>query len=139
MKLTPAERVIAWRLAEGRRIPVDELIGALWGRCEDGGPLYAGKIVQLHMHRLRTVLLSFGIEIGVRYTYGYQVPDHQIAALRSVIADEIARNVHSGRLRNRKSVSASGMLGVRMIIPTRVAPAAMEMDHANASFSPAPD
>lgn len=107
MKLTPAERVTAWRLAEGRRVSKDELIEALWGGREDGGPLNVHNSIGVRVHRLRIELFAFGIEIGVLYTYGYQVPSHQIAALRAVLADEIARNVCAERLRNKKSASVS--------------------------------
>ena len=37
-KLTPTERVIAWRLLEGRTVSHDELIEALYSNRADGGP-----------------------------------------------------------------------------------------------------
>jgi len=93
LRLTASMRVIAWRLVEGRRTPVDELIDALWGDCADGGPLTADNCIKVHVCRLRRQLREFGIPIRVIYKFGYLVPAEHLFALRAVLADEIARSV----------------------------------------------
>lgn len=82
------ERVIAWRLVEGRVISLDEIIDALWSDDPDGGPEYARKIVDLSIMKLRRKLASY-ISNECRWGWGWYVPAPQLAKFRDLLVDEI--------------------------------------------------
>ncbi len=91
-RLSPAERIIAWRLTEQRLVSVDELTLALWGHRADGGAEYATGAIGIWVHKLRQKLEPFGVMIINEYGRGYRVPREQQARLLDLLADEIARN-----------------------------------------------
>lgn len=91
-RLSPSERIIAWRLTEQRLVSVDEMTLALWGRRADGGAEYATGAICLWVHKLRQKLEPFGVKIINEYGRGYRVPREQQARLLELLADEIARN-----------------------------------------------
>lgn len=87
IKLSPHQRIIAWRLALQPLVLRVEIIEALWGA--EGGPLGVHKIIDVRIHQLRRKLPS-SIQISTRWGLGYFVPVHMRAALLQVLADEIA-------------------------------------------------
>ena len=73
VKLQPQQfRVLAVLLEFGDRIGVPSLIDALYGHRTDGGPLFAGTIVQMYVHQLRPLLAPLGIGIDAVYRRGYR-------------------------------------------------------------------
>lgn len=101
------ERIIAWRLAEGRCVPLAELIGALWGDREDGGAETAERVVHVRLTTLRRALEPLGIGIRNVYRLGWEVAPSDVLRLRDLLADEIARNVRIGYRKNRYTWSAA--------------------------------
>lgn len=91
-RLSPAERIIAWRLTERRLVPVDELTLALWGRCADGGAEYVSGAIGVWVHKLRQKLEPFGVKIINEFGRGWRVPREQQARLLDLLADEIRVN-----------------------------------------------
>ncbi|MEQ1713841.1 MAG: helix-turn-helix domain-containing protein [Hyphomicrobium sp.] len=91
-RLSPAERIIAWRLTERRLVPDDEITVALWGSRADGGAEHTRNIIGVLVHRLRQKLEPFGVKVINEFGRGYRVPREQQARLLDVLADEIARN-----------------------------------------------
>lgn len=92
LRLSPSERVIAWRLVEPRLVSMGELIVALWGDRADGGPEDACGSIRMYLFRLRGGLAPFGVEIVNEYGLGWEVPTQQRDLLRGILANEIARN-----------------------------------------------
>lgn len=92
LRLSPSQRVIAWRLVEPRLVSMDELIVALWGDRADGGPEYACGSIRKWLFDLRRDLAPFGVEIVNEYGVGWSVSTQQRDLLRGILANEIARN-----------------------------------------------
>lgn len=106
-RLSPHMRVIAWRLTEGRCVSVGELVQALYGNRQDGGPLYADNGITVRVAHVRQALRPHGITIGVRYGFGWFVQPEDVDRLRALLAGEIEdhlgwvqrrRNRYTGRL-----------------------------------------
>lgn len=89
-RLTPTERVIAWRLTEGRTVSVDEYTEALYGRRNDGGALTPREVIRQMMWRLEHELRKHDVKIVTVWGRGWNAdkPHH----LRDLLADELARN-----------------------------------------------
>jgi hypothetical protein len=87
-RLTAVERIIAWRLAEGRRISKPEFVAAIWGY--DRAPVNIDKSLGVPMFNLRRKLHRHGIEIATMQSCGWlcSAPN----ALRNLLAAEIKRN-----------------------------------------------
>ena len=100
-KLSPQERIVAWRLATGRLITRDELAEALWG-MDDDRDLPLGNGIQRVVTRLRaelTVVARLRREPPVKITSFYGIGCivralEDVARLRDLLADEIDRNAH---------------------------------------------
>jgi hypothetical protein len=105
MRLSTPERIVAWRLATQGRATLAELIVALWGNREDGGPEYAAEMIRKIMHFLRGKFEPHGIEIEGGRTLGYFVTSERKAPMIELLAAEIALNVHGERR------AASGCIG----------------------------
>lgn len=113
LRLSPSQRVIAWRLVEPRRVNMSELVSALWGDRADGGPENTYGSVKALLFRLRHDLAQFGVEIVNVHGFGWTVPSEQRDLLRDILADEIARNTrdvdreHRERRLRRAALRAS--------------------------------
>jgi len=92
LRLSPSQRVIAWRLVEPRTVSANELVVALWGDRADGGPECTYGAIWSWLFGLRRDLAPLGVEIVNVYGFGWTVPSDQRDALRGILADEIARN-----------------------------------------------
>lgn len=108
LRLSPSQRVIAWRLVEPRTVSANELVVALWGDRADGGPECTYGPIRSWLFGLRRDLAPLGVEIVNVYGFGWNVPSHQREVLRGILADEIARNTRNwvrerreGRLKPR--------------------------------------
>jgi DNA-binding winged helix-turn-helix (wHTH) protein len=93
IKPTPQQRIIAWRLALQRNVNQNELITALWGNDPDGGPFNAKAIIKTQISHLRQRLRT--VNILTFHTIGYSVAEQHRSLLLDILADEIARNVHT--------------------------------------------
>ena len=89
-RLGPGLLIVAWRLTEGRCVSPDELIVALYGNREDGGPNQARVVIRELVQYLRRILRPQGIEIWNVHGRGYFVQASQTVLLRSLLAEEIA-------------------------------------------------
>lgn len=96
LRLSPSERVIAWRLVEPRCVSAGELVEALWADRPDGGAEFARPIVRTHIFNMGRKLAPLGVEIVNRYGFGWFVMPAQLERFRDLIADEIARNTRRG-------------------------------------------
>jgi DNA-binding response OmpR family regulator len=65
-RLTPAERIIAWRLASGRFISYDELNAALYADPHDVSPTS----IKVSISRLREALHDTGLTITTQHGQG---------------------------------------------------------------------
>lgn len=92
-RLSPTQRVLAWRLLEPRRVSIDEYIFALYGDREDGGPLDPEGGIRVQMFLLKRKLEPYGIRVHVRYCFGWYVSPSDVPALRSLLAEEL-RHYH---------------------------------------------
>lgn len=93
MHLTPHERVIGWRLTEGHYVGIKELTEAFYANDPDGGALWAEQCIRKYICDLRAKMANYGITVHNHYGHGYYILPHQIDAMRTILADEIARNV----------------------------------------------
>lgn len=62
--------------ARGGYVPTKDMINAVYGDCEDGGPLTADNCIRVTMHRSRRLLKKFGLAVECkrgRETRGYQL------------------------------------------------------------------
>ena len=91
-KLTPTERVIAWRLLEGRTVSHDELIEALYSNRADGGPEAPKEVLDIVVPRLRRALAAHGVAIHTVWNRGWNVAQAHIELMRELLADEISRH-----------------------------------------------
>lgn len=96
LRLSPQQRIVAWRLSEGRLVDVDELIAALYDRHADGGPLTANMIAREMVYRLRGKMRRHGIEIINVRGHGWRVRIDHHERFRTLLADEVARNAPNG-------------------------------------------
>lgn len=90
IRLSPQQRIIAWRLALQPFVSRPELVEALWGWGEDGGALCT-KAIAYRVWQLRRKLP--GITIKVRWSFGYEVEPADREKLLDILAREIAANV----------------------------------------------
>ena len=114
-RLSPMLRIMAWRLVEGHVVSKDELIQAVYGGHEDGGPDDALGSINVSMCYLRLALAPSGVEIGTRWGNGWYLKTDP-AALRALLADEIARNVkiRSCRVPRGKRQTTHETMGARV-------------------------
>lgn len=91
-QLRPCQRVIAWRLLEGRTVTHDELITALYGNDEDGGPDAPKEVCDVYVHHLRRAFAAYGIAIHTVWGRGWYVAAAHLPKMRDLLADELARN-----------------------------------------------
>lgn len=90
-RLSPRERIIAWRIALRPIATADELITALWGDNEPDDPR---RCLWLVMRRFREKLRPAGLAVRTVWGVGYSADDRP--ALLDALAKEIARNVRYG-------------------------------------------
>lgn len=89
-KLTPQQRIVGWRLALQPFVSHGELIAALWGGREDGGPENTQKIIHTTVYHIRQ---RFGVPVQNYPRFGYVVRDVHRRRLLDALAAEIAANV----------------------------------------------
>lgn len=109
IKLSPLQRVIAWRLTEGRIVSTAELIIAFYGNDPHGGALLAEQVIRNRVCYLRHALAPYGIDIKAAWGVGFSVAEADIPRLRDILGDEIARNV--------KPLSKESLLFIRRVQP----------------------
>lgn len=103
-RLTPDQRVIAWRLANGHCVSVNDLLHHLYGTREDGGARWDIQVLRTHMTSIRNFVgRQSGITIEAMYDVGYAVRG-DLDFYRSLLADEIDQNVRFVGNRLRLSV-----------------------------------
>lgn len=85
MRLSPQQRIIAWRLALQPFVSREELSEALWG-WEDG-PSDERNNIDVHICRLRMIL---PVELRTFWGRGYFVDGQQRPVLLDILAREIA-------------------------------------------------
>lgn len=90
IRLSPQQRIVAWRLALQPLVLRSELTAALWD-ADDGGPLNTDNIIKIRISQLRKLLP--GIVIKTHWGFGYSVPDCQRDKLLSLLAAEIEHSV----------------------------------------------
>lgn len=86
-RLTPLERVVAWRLSEGRTVSRSELIKALYGDDPEGGPLFAERNVYIIIYELRRCLSNEGLSIVTLPRVGWYVDNAE--RLRAALIEEL--------------------------------------------------
>lgn len=90
--LTPNERIIAWRLATGKRQSIPDLIAALWH--PDNEPKWPEKQLSTHLYALKQKI-PFKIQGGgkffgiTRARMGYYIAENDLEEFRDWLADEI--------------------------------------------------
>ena len=89
LRLTPTERIMAWRLLEPRTISIDEYIEALYADRDDGGPLDARGSICAQLLRVRNKLRPFGVTLVTQKYHGWYVPADQEPALRALLSVEL--------------------------------------------------
>lgn len=92
-RLTPLERVVAWRLSEGRTVSRSELIKALYGDDPEGGPLFAERNIYILIYELRRCLSNEGLSIVTLPRVGWYVDD--AARLRTALVEELKASPNS--------------------------------------------
>lgn len=103
-RLTPVERVVAWRLSEGRTVSRSELIRALYGDDPEGGPLFAERNVYIIIYELRRCFSSEGLSIVTLPRVGWYVDNAE--RLRAALIEELKAAPNRAprrRRRDRKS------------------------------------
>lgn len=103
-RLTPLERVVAWRLSEGRTVSRSELIRALYGDDPEGGPLFAERNVYIIIYELRRCLSNEGLSIVTLPRVGWYVDNSE--KLRAALIEELKAAPNRAprrRRRDRKS------------------------------------
>ncbi len=98
MRLSPHQRIIAWRLALQGSASTEELLRALYGNDPDGGPHCAIEVLKNRVCFLRKSLAPHGIEVLARWGFGYQVRESQRDQLLSILAKEIEVSVMKRKL-----------------------------------------
>jgi hypothetical protein len=86
-KLTPIQRIIGWRMTEGRLVSGDEIYGAVWGNDCNGGPMDLQRTIGVHMVGLRAWCGERNIRIHNRKCIGWIVDDAD--GLRAALASEL--------------------------------------------------
>lgn len=85
-RLTPAERIIAWRLASGRFVSQAEIEAAIYG-----DPTSVSRdSIKVAICRLRKALADTTVTFTTYHAQGWQVDQHCTDLLRSLLAQEIA-------------------------------------------------
>lgn len=84
--------MIAWRLLEGRYVSNNEIIDALYGDREDGGPDYAVRCVWKHLDHVRRWPARRGVIVQTHCGRGYCISATDIPRTRSALASEIHMN-----------------------------------------------
>lgn len=92
LRLSPQQRIVAWRLLEGRVIPYGELIEALWGDDEGGGSEWADNSVKVIAYRLRKWFEPHGVQLSTVRGFGISLRDDQLEPAGDLLALEIAVN-----------------------------------------------
>ena len=92
-KLYAAERIIGWRLADGNRYSMGELVHANYGHRPDGGPLCAKQTVGIYIGRLRRWARARSIEIKVMNGWGWYIDPGDLQRFRDALAAEIQEHV----------------------------------------------
>lgn len=106
LKLSWHQRIIAWQLAEGRFVSIEEIVAALYEHRADGGPLTADNCARGLLHKVRGKLAAHGVPIENKLRSGWRVAPLICETLRNLLADEIARNAPR-HIDRRKSPSAT--------------------------------
>lgn len=88
-RLSPTQRILAWRLLEPRLITTEEYVHALYADREDGGPLDPEGHIQVQMYRLRRKLQPFGISVVVRRGHGWCLDRAHVDAFRALLVAEL--------------------------------------------------
>jgi hypothetical protein len=84
---------MAWRLAETKGfVTRNEFLNALYQHREDGGPLDLNTVSVFLMH-IRASFSSFGIEIILKYKFGWCIKDEDREFLRELLVEEVQINV----------------------------------------------
>lgn len=89
-RLTPAERIIAWRLASGRLVRNEELYAALYADPAAVSPAS----VKVAICRLRSAFVGTGLSITTLHGRGIEVDRCSLEQFRSLLAQEIADHIH---------------------------------------------
>lgn len=88
-RLSPTQRILAWRLLEPRLITTEEYVHALYADREDGGPLDPEGHIQVQMYRLRRKLQPFGVSVIVRRGQGWVLDRAHIDTFRALLVAEL--------------------------------------------------